>query len=280
MVGVRRRWEGDSQTLIRAAVTAPTDQAEVLRARFIDLAPQGFEERERAGAVELAAYGPAAECVIAAFPDAAVSEVTEDWSNRWREFHHAVRIGRLWVGPPWEAPDVGSVAVVIDPGQAFGTGAHATTRLCLELLLAQRPGSLLDLGCGSGVLSVAAARLGFAPVVALDIDPVAVEVTTENARVNGVDIAVAEEDAQAADFPLTDVTVANIALADVQLLERRLASRVVITSGYLNSERLELRGYGHSERREYEGWAADLFERRGARCEDRDGETRSSMRTG
>lgn len=248
--------------MIRVAVTVPADQAEELRARFIELAPEGFEEQERAGAVELAAYGPAAEEVLAAFPAAAVSEVGDDWSERWRQFHHAVWIGPLWVGPPWEAAHHGSSAVVIDPGQAFGTGAHATTRLCLELLLDRPRGSLLDLGCGSGVLSIAAVKLGFAPVIALDIDPVAVEVTTENARVNGVEVIVREADALTCEFPATDLTVANIALADVELLGPRLDSSAVITSGYLRSDSPELRGYDHSERRERAGWAADLFKRR------------------
>jgi len=150
---------------------------------------------------------------------------------------------------------------VIDPGQAFGTGAHATTRLCLELLLDARRGSLLDLGCGSGVLSIAAARLGFAPVIALDSDPVAVEVTTENARANEVEIAVREADARTCDFPVADLTVANISLPDVELLGPRLTSRAVITSGYLGFDRPELPGYNHHERREREGWAADVFER-------------------
>ena len=81
---------------------------------------------------------------------------------------------------------------MIDPGQAFGTGAHATTRLCLELLLALEPaGPLVDLGCGSGVLAIAAAKLGWAPVLGVDHDPLAVEATRENARVNGVDVDVA-----------------------------------------------------------------------------------------
>jgi ribosomal protein L11 methyltransferase len=241
---------------------APAAEAEELRARFVELAPEGFEESESAGAVELAVYGPAAEYVLAAFPDAAVSEVADDWSERWREFHHAIRIGTIWIGPPWEAPDVGAAAVVIDPGQAFGTGAHATTRLCLELLLDRPCGSLLDLGCGSGVLSIAAARLGFAPVIALDIDPVAVEVAIDNARVNGVEIDVRESDARSGGLPTTDVTVANIALADVEALGPRLLSRAVVTSGYLASDRPELPGHGHCERRERDGWAADLFERR------------------
>ena len=91
-------------------------------------------------------------------------------------------LGRSAVGEP--PPD--ALAVVIDPGRAFGTGAHATTRLALELLQDVEPTSLLDVGCGSGVLSVAAAKLGFAPVTAVDIDDVALETTRANAAANGV----------------------------------------------------------------------------------------------
>ena len=97
--------------------------------------------------------------------------------------------GRLRVRPPWEPPagDPGARELVVDPGQAFGTGAHATTRLSLELLLGlEAHGSFVDLGCGSGVLALAAARLGFAPVRALDYEQAAVDATLENARVNGI----------------------------------------------------------------------------------------------
>jgi ribosomal protein L11 methyltransferase len=191
-----------------------------------------------------------------------VSEVADGWEDAWRAFHRPVELGPLWVGPPWYEPPPGALPVVIDPGRAFGTGAHATTHLCLELLLDRPRGSLLDLGCGSGVIAIAAARLGFAPVLALDLDPVAVEVTIENARVNGVEIGVSEADARTCDVPVTDLTVANIALTAVQVLGPRLSSRAVITSGYVGSDRPELSAYDHSERREREGWAADLFERR------------------
>jgi ribosomal protein L11 methyltransferase len=240
----------------------PAEAAEELRAQFVELAPAGFEETELAGTVELAGYGSAAERVLAAFPTASVSEVAEGWEDRWRGFHHAIRIGLLWVGPPWEVAPDDSLAVVIDPGRAFGTGAHATTRLCLELLLDRPRGSLLDLGCGSGVLSIAAARLGFGPIVALDVDPIAVEVTRENARLNSVTIEAWEADAQTGDLPVTELALANIAFADVQALGPRLTAHTVIVSGYLGSDRPELPGYDHSERREVEGWAADLFERR------------------
>ena len=135
--------------LIRAAVIAPVETAEELRARFVELAPEGFEEAERPDGVELAAYGPSAERVLAAYPDALVTAVDDGWEDRWREFHQPARIGPLWIGPPWETQPTDAIAVVIDPGRAFGTGAHASTRLCLELLLGEARGSLLDVGCGS-----------------------------------------------------------------------------------------------------------------------------------
>ena len=101
--------------------------------------------------------------MLAAFPHADRTEVEAGWEDRWREFHRPVRVGPLWIGPPWETAPGDALAVVIDPGRAFGTGAHPTTRLCLELLLDLPRTSLLDVGCGSGVLSIAAARLGFGP---------------------------------------------------------------------------------------------------------------------
>lgn len=240
----------------------PLDAAETLRAQFVELAPEGFEESELAGALELAVYGLAAERVLAAFPVASVTEVADGWEDRWREFHHAVRIGPLWVGPPWDSPENGATAIVIDPGRAFGTGAHATTRLCLGLLIDRPRGSLLDLGCGSGVLAIAAARLGFGPVVALDVDPVAVEIAKENALANGVEIELGLADARTAELPATDLAVANVALADVEALAPRLTARSAITSGYLGSDFPALAGYAPLERRELDGWAADLFERR------------------
>jgi len=187
--------------------------------------------------------------------------VADGWEERWREFHHGLEIGPLWVGPPWEPPPVGSIPVVIDPGRAFGTGAHPTTRLCLELLLECPLSSLVDIGCGSGVLAIAAAKLGFGPVTALDVDPVAVEVTIENAAVNGEEIDARALDATAGPLPAADLAVANIALAAVEALGPQLGAPVVITSGYLASDLPKLDGYVHREHRELDGWSADRFER-------------------
>ena len=109
-------------------------------------------------------------------------DVEPGWEERWREFHRPVRVGPFWIGPPWETPAADAVPLVIDPGRAFGTGAHATTRLCIELLSELEPGSLLDVGCGSGVVAIAAAQLGFSPVLGVDVDTAAVEAARSERR--------------------------------------------------------------------------------------------------
>ena len=118
------------------------------------------------------------------------ADVEGGWEDKWRAFHRPVRVGRLWVGPPWETPDADALVVVIDPGRAFGTGSHPTTQLCLAALQELEPQSLLDVGCGSGVLSVAAALLGFGPVTAVDVEEPSVEATRGNAAANGVELDV------------------------------------------------------------------------------------------
>jgi ribosomal protein L11 methyltransferase len=153
------------------------------------------------------------------------------------------------------------VPVVIDPGRAFGTGAHPTTRLCLQLLLEQQPGSVVDVGCGSGVLAIAAVALGHAPVHAVDTADAAVQATHENATANGVEVTAAVLDATATALPATDLALANIALAAVEALDATLASTRVIVSGYLAADRPSLLRFRRVERRELDGWAADLFER-------------------
>jgi ribosomal protein L11 methyltransferase len=230
---------------------------------MLDLFPGGFEELDLPEGVELAAYVEADDGRLAtAFGRVSVTELAVDWAERWREFHRPVRVGPLWIGPPWLEPPAGALPVVIDPGRAFGTGAHPTTRLCLELLLDVAPGSLLDVGCGSGVLSIAAARLGFGPVGALDDDPAAVEATRANAAANGIALEIDLRDALAgADLPRTDVAVANIALEAVTVLAPRLRAPIVATSGYLQRDVPALRGYAHVHRVCAEGWAADRYAR-------------------
>ena len=254
--------------LKRVSITVPPARSEEARAVMLELFPEGFEERAfeeiEGGGLEIAAYTNAAgeERIWQAFGGAAVADVEEDWEDRWRQFHKPVRVGRLWIGPPWEESDEDAIAVVIDPGRAFGTGGHPTTQLCLQLLEAEERSSVLDIGCGSGVLSIAAAKLGFAPVLAFDFDPQAVEASERNAADNGVSIDVRQADLRDDELPETDLALANIAAEAVLALSPRLQAHRVITSGYLVSDDPELDGYRVERRVQDGGWAADLHVRR------------------
>jgi ribosomal protein L11 methyltransferase len=220
--------------VIRLAVRVRREDAEIVLAELLELAPGGVEEVEIGEeTVEYAVYGAPGELPDLPDLNAAVgnrsvevssTEIADDWSERWKRFHHPVLIeppqGRpvpaLHVRPPWEAQSdrEGTEEIVIDPGQAFGTGAHATTRMCLELLLElaaleDRPGPLLDVGTGSGVLAIAAARLGFAPVLGLDHERESVAATEENAQVNGVTIEVRRFDLRTQALPWLDPELGN-----------------------------------------------------------------------
>lgn len=192
---------------------------------------------------------------------ARVEEVEDGWEDRWRDFHRPVRVGPFWIGPPWEEPPDGVVPVVIDPGRAFGTGAHPTTQLCVQLVSELAPRSLVDIGCGSGVISIAAALLGFAPVVALDVDPAAVEATLRNAAANHVSLDARELDATAELVPSSEIVAANVSLPVVEALLPRLQARIVVTSGYLERDEPELGPYVRRVRHTLGGWAADLLQR-------------------
>ncbi len=170
------------------SVRVASERGEEARARFVELSPGGFEESE-GDPLELAAYTDAdGEARIrASFPDDGRNPSSPAGRTRGAR-STAGAIGRSgWARRGFE-PGPDALAVVVDRGQAFGTGAHATTRLCLELLLDVPRGSLADLGCGSGVLAISAAKLGFAPVIALDVDEVAVAIARENANRNGVEV--------------------------------------------------------------------------------------------
>ena len=253
-----------SPLLRRVSVTVPEARSEEARAVMLELFPEGFEELGGdGGALELAAYTNAAgeERIWQAFGGAAASDVEDDWQDRWRQFHKPVRVGSLWIGPPWETPDGDALAVVIDPGRAFGTGGHPTTQLCLQLLEREERGSVLDVGCGSGVLSIAAAKLGFAPVRAFDFDPQAVEATERNAADNGVTVEVEQADLREDELPDAELALANIAAEAVVALGPKLRAARAITSGYLVSDEPELEGYRRERRVQSGGWAADLHVR-------------------
>lgn len=249
--------------VVCVSASIPSSAAEEARAVALELVAGGFEEFEGEGTTTLRFYVEegAVGSIREAFGDVEVVDVAPGWEGAWRAFHRVVRAGGLWIGPPWEQADAGDVPVVIDPGRAFGTGAHATTRMCIELLARSERGSLLDVGCGSGVLSIAASRLGFAPILAVDNDPVALETTIANARFNGVEVDASLLDAEREPLPAADLTVANVLLAPVERILARIEGGVAITSGYLDTDDPAAVGWRSTDRVELDGWAADRFER-------------------
>jgi ribosomal protein L11 methyltransferase len=247
--------------LRRVSIGVPAVEAEIARGLLLALAPAGFEEIERSGWIELAAYTdePGEERIRAAFAQVSTAPVEPGWEDAWRAFHRPVRAGGVWIGPPWERSPAAEPSVVVDPGRAFGTGAHATTRACVELLAEQQRGSVLDAGCGSGVIAVAAAQLGFEPVFAVDLDPTAVEAARDTARRNGVRVDVRQADAVRDELPHVDLVVANIELRVVEALLARRSSSTAITSGYLAHESPAVEGWRRERRLELEGWVGEVF---------------------
>lgn len=289
--------------MIRLAVRVRREHAELVLAELLELAPGGVEEVQAAEHVEYAVYGapgelpslPALEAAAgAALVEIATSETADDWQERWRRFHRPVLIesherteGRrpvpaLRVRPPWEpaAEQQGAPVqeIVIDPGQAFGTGAHASTRQCLELLLslaqlAPSLGPLVDVGTGSGVLAIAAARLGFSPVLAIDHERESIAAARANAAANGVRIELRRADlrtqppflATGADGAGAQVVLANLLRPLLLELARALPSAPahLIAGGLLPDQLEEVKlafarrfGLSERERRESGGWAA------------------------
>jgi ribosomal protein L11 methyltransferase len=266
--------------VIRLGVRVARERAEIVAAELLMLSPGGLEERDLdGGLVELAIYGAPGELadlgeVRAAVGDALVevvtSEVPDDWSERWREWHRPLDVGPLRVRPPWEPPRDGALDVVIDPGQAFGTGAHPSTRLSLELLVAlTERGPLADWGCGSGVLAIAAARLGFDPVVACDHDPASLKATQISARNNAVTVAISACDLRRAPGPWAPTVTANLVrplLLEVAGIMQRPPERL-IASGLEDGEADEVaaafarHGLWEAARRAGNGWSAILLTR-------------------
>jgi ribosomal protein L11 methyltransferase len=270
--------------VIRLAVRCRPELAERVLAELLELAPGGVEEESGPEWVEYAIYGPPGEVpsvpdLEAAAADGLVeissTEIPDDWADRWRDFHRPVEIagGRIVVRPSWEdaLPAEAAAEVVVDPGQAFGTGAHATTTLCLELLLdlADRgaaAGPLADLGTGSGVLAIAAAKLGWKPVRGCDSEPAALEAAAENAGANGVEIELERINLRAEPAPAAPTVVANLTAPLLEAVAARIEPppRNMVCSGLLVTEidrvtaALAGAGIETSETRQRGDWAALL----------------------
>jgi ribosomal protein L11 methyltransferase len=270
--------------MIRLAIRVARADAEIALAELLELAPAGVEEVDHGETIEYVVYGAPGELPTlpdlraaagAALVDVTTTQIADDWASRWRDFHQAVTIGgRLHVRPPWADPpaagaDEGLEDLVIDPNQAFGTGAHDTTRLCLEALLDLPPGGpLVDLGCGSGVLAIAAARLGWAPVLGVDHELAAVLAARANAEVNGVRIDVRHGDLlHGGPAPSAPTVVANLLRPLLEHLARSgfdgPAPGVLVAGGLLRAEADTIAaafaaGHGLRERARSErgGWAA------------------------
>jgi ribosomal protein L11 methyltransferase len=255
----------------------------------------GFEVRETAKPPAVAGYLPVDDRLearleqlqdaLAKLPEFGVSgagtELTlryveeADWATAWKAYYKPMRIGKhLVVTPPWETPELGpdDLAIVVDPGMAFGTGSHPTTQLCLVALEEYvKPGMFVaDVGTGSGILAIAAAKLGAGRVAANDIDPLAVKIARENAAINGVTVHVSEHMG-----PQWDIVVANI-LADVIIDMAydfagwiRQGSGIFIASGIIDTREQDVRqaaeaaGLVLKDARHQGEWVALIFERPG-----------------
>jgi ribosomal protein L11 methyltransferase len=235
----------------RFSVRVAAGEAELAVVRMLELFPDGVQEEADGDLVVVSGYGDRAPA-----PGLHEAPVADGWADGWRAFHRPVRVGRLWVGPPWCEPE--PEAVVIDPGHAFGTGGHGSTRAALDLLQRLDPGPALDLGCGSGVLSIAAARLGFGPLRAFDLDPLAVEAARLNAQRNGVPLAVVRADVLADPLPAAPLWLANLQL---DLLERLLGRPdlppAILASGLVAGQTLAGRAAVRAHA-EADGWRAEL----------------------
>ncbi len=271
--------------MIRLAVRCAPDQAELVLAELTVLAPNGVEEERGPGYVEYAIYGGEGELPELGDLDAAIgggrvevssTEIPDDWADRWRDFHKPLLVaGRLWLRPSWEPPREGAIDVVVDPGRAFGTGAHPTTRLCLELLCeleaaGEAEGELVDLGTGSGVLAIAAAKLGWSPVRGYDHEPAALEAAAVNAAANDVAVEMERVNLRERLPGLAPTVVANMTAPILAAVAEQMDASpgVLVCSGLLPAEQDEVSaafadvGLDEVERRRDGDWAALLLRRR------------------
>lgn len=238
-----------------------------------DTDPAKLEEIRR-GLFHLNQIRPVGELII-------TERAEEDWAHTWKEFYQPVRVGRrVVVRPPWRDYEeaAGDVVVILDPGMAFGTGTHPTTRLAMTgLEAAMTPGdTVLDVGTGSGVLAIAAARLGAASVDANDIEPVAVRSARENVGRNDLAVAVqVEEGTAGADGPFPGIyslVVANIiARVLIELVDGITASvangGTLVLAGIIEGREADVvavygaRGFVVTERDQIEDWVGMTLRR-------------------
>ncbi len=214
------------------------------RNRLVALLPDGEDPAQLlADACASAGVPLITDWQLQAVPDA-------DWVRLTQSQFEPIPVGdRMWIVPSWhEVPDGAVLSIRLDPGLAFGTGSHPTTHLCLSWLAEhlQADNSVLDYGCGSGILAIAAKKLGAAQVVGIDIDPQAVQSTLDNAEINEVDILAGLPDAHAA-FK-ADVVVANILSNPLKVLAPMLCERVLpggalVLSGVLERQAEEVAAF-------------------------------------
>lgn len=247
--------------LTRWVIAVPADRREEAVAHVLDAFPAGFEETAEGFAGVREADRPAP--VLPDWMDVAPEPVAPGWRDGWRAFHRPVAIAGTWIRPAWL--DEPADAVVLEPGYAFGTGSHPTTRGVGTMLADEPPGSLLDLGCGSGLLSILAVAWGHVPVTAWDLDPHAVEATRANAARNGMAsrIDARRADVLAEDLPPADLALANIEGGVVERLLRRdgLPPRVIV-SGLRADHALDLAGWTVERETVEDGWRTLLLSRR------------------
>ena len=272
--------------MIRLAVRCRPEQAELVLAELLHLAPGGIEEESGPGWVEYAIYGAEGELPDLGGVEAAAGEglvdvrsepIPDDWADRWRDFHEPTVVagGRVVIRPSWHEPpaDTG-LDVLIDPGQAFGTGAHPTTRMCVELLVeladaGRARGPLVDLGTGSAVLAIVAGKLGWSPVTGVDLELAALEAARENAAANGVELSVARVNLREDPPPAAPTVVANLTAPLLRDVATRLSRgcRLVVCSGLLAREADEViaalaaAGFNTREHRDSGDWSALVLER-------------------
>ncbi len=273
-----------SAELIRLAADVPADRAEMAIAAACAVLGTGCRETAGApGRVRLEFWVAASRAdqdadrlraLLNPLGGTEVTQTVEDpgWQTAMREFHQPVEIaGRIRIRPPWHPPAGDAIDVVIDPAMAFGTGQHDTTRGCLELLVGLAPGRLIDIGCGSGVLAIAAAKLGHRPVWAWDLDPLATAATVANAAANGVALTVGCRNALEAPLPDADVVLANLTANVLEPLAGRVAdhpARAAILSGLRPFEvdpvcaRWAAVGFGVVDAHVGAGWSSVLVVRR------------------